>query len=367
MKVPVLRIVAVGEISPWGRQYLTALQEQDLIELSLEPNVPRFCKSIVPTAKPAVIFVENHPESRASIQSLRHCGRSLYIVWFGRAFTKEDFAYALDQRVYCVFENTRPDEKVVVEKLGQLSLNTESDFHFEQLIRAMKSIVVQAETDEVNLPILHEIKAAISKLESHGIRNEFNSLLDSPKGEQASHLPFHKTQDFGDALTTVHDLERTGVLWVKGASDNQEAKIEFLQGKIIAAVAGHTNGLKAIFRMFLWDTPRFLFNRKDAEDSVVVDHLEISIRHLVQQGEMLRERYERIRREIPPESIDLQMESQALHGDTSLPENDFSTLASIVEFENVSRILDFNQLPDVDIYESLIRLRKAKLIRVATK
>ena len=199
----------------------------------------------------------------------------------------------------------------------------------------------------------------------YGLKNEFSSTEEPKATKEGSHVPFYKTQNFGDALMTVHDLERTGVLWARGPVPEQEAKIEFLQGKIISAVTGDTTGLKAIYRVFLWDSPRFLFYRKDPNEAVLVEQLDASMRHLVKQGEMLRDRYEKIRKELPPDSIRLEIDSHALHKDTALAFVDFSTLASTVEFGVVAHILDYNPLPDVDIYESLIRLRKHKIVRVS--
>src|SRR5206468_806071 len=111
--------------------------------------------------------------------------------------------------------------------------------------------------DAAMSPLLHEFKTALGKVERAGtMSNEFlSAALDGGHGDKET-LPFARSQDIGDALFTVHDLERTGALWIRGNLAGQEGKVEFLQGKLVAATAGGVHGVKAIFRMFLWDEPR---------------------------------------------------------------------------------------------------------------
>jgi len=58
------------------------------------------------------------------------------------------------------------------------------------------------------------------------------------------------------------------------------------------------------------------------------------------------------------------LESSALHIGAQLSPDDFSALASVVEFGTIRHVLDYNELPDVTIFEALIRLRRSSLIRV---
>jgi hypothetical protein len=48
-----------------------------------------------------------------------------------------------------------------------------------------------------------------------------------------------------------------------------------------------------------------------------------------------------------------------------LSSEDFSALSSIVEFGRVGLVLNYNAAFDVHLYESLIRLKKNKLIKVS--
>ena len=125
----------------------------------------------------------------------------------------------------------------------------------------------------------------------------------------------------------------------------------------MSAHVGEVHGLKAIYRMFLWDEPRFLFNRQDSKDCQVEEQLPHAIKFIIQEGAELRKRYEALRRELPPDELRLQLEPTALHSGTALSPNEFFTLASVVEFEKIAAVVDYNPLCDVAIYESLIHLR----------
>jgi hypothetical protein len=79
----------------------------------------------------------------------------------------------------------------------------------------------------------------------------------------------------------------------------------------------------------------------------------------------MQEHYTKIRREIPPLSLKLNLDVSSVHTGTALAPNDFSTLSSVVECRKVGHVLNYNSLPDVEIYQSLIELKRAQLIRVA--
>ena len=65
-----------------------------------------------------------------------------------------------------------------------------------------------------------------------------------------------------------------------------------------------------------------------------------------------------------PKGLCLELDTQAMQLNSRLDDDLFSTLASIVEFGQLTQVLDYNELPDVNIYHSLIALRKMRLIRV---
>ncbi len=362
MKVPVCRVFSVGELTNWAKQFMNALQEAQLIDVTFETSVQRFCEGTTPNM--AVVFLENAPDVHKAIIKIRKSGRNSLIVWYGKLFAKEDLMFAMENRVYWILEGPRADERKVIETVKRVARNAELFQNFEQHFHSVKSILLQGDENETLKPVLQEIRTALSKLERTGLTNEYlgEHVDQAQKAEEK--LPFHQSQDLGDALMTVHDLERTGALWVRGALPNQEGKVEFLQGKIVAALSGDVRGMKAIYRMFLWDEPRFLFSRIDPQEYVFEDHLNISLKHFCEEAQDYRRRFEKIRRELPPAELRLELEPSALHAGTQLPPEDFSTLASVIEFGSVMEVVDFNPLPDAVLYESLIGLRKRNIIRV---
>ena len=105
--------------------------------------------------------------------------------------------------------------------------------------------------------------------------------------------------------------------------------------------------------------------RREPKDSISEDYIDVSLKYLCREGQAQRQKFEQIRRELPPQELVLELESASLHPDTGLSPHDFTTLATLVEFGRVSDVLDYNSLPDVSVYESLIHLKKQNLIRVA--
>jgi hypothetical protein len=363
MKVPTFRVLCLGEFTAWGRQFISALHGAHILEATYEPSVQHFIEA-GNRPMPQVIVVENVPESRQTIGKIRQLGKRAYLIWLGRSFTKEDMAFALDHRVYTTFESIRPDDKRVPEALKRLALSMGHVEQFEEISRSLKSILLQAE-GEIPKAVLSEIKSAVGKLEQFGLANEFSGMTVEMLSKNDGKIPLAKEQGLSDALSTVHNLERTGVLWVRGSTSGEEGKVEFLQGKIVSALAGEAHGIKAIFRMFLWDAPRFLFMRRDPREANVDEPVSQSLKYICSEGEEWKSRYEKIRREIPPADLKLELEPGSLHVGTNLDMVEFSTLASVVEFGTVSQILDYNQLPDVCLYEALIQLRRHNLIRVS--
>jgi hypothetical protein len=363
MRVPACKVIALGEITPWGKQFLGAMQNANIVELNVEPSVTRFCES-KSNSEVKIAFIENVIESRQWISKIRETRHRVYIVWFGRNFTREDLAFANETRVYQLFENLRPDDKKVLDTLVRLAGQVEHIAEYEQIARSLKAILLQAEP-ELSKPLLTEIKIAIGKLEKHALHNEMMSMAATEEDSEVK-LPFHKTQDLADALQTVQDLERTGVLWVRGNVAGEDGKVEFLQGKIVGSVSGEVRGQKALFRMFLWDEPRFMFTRRDPDSFTMDDELNVTLKFILTEGLALKARYDKIRRELPPFDLKLELEPNALHSGTALPTNYFTTLANVVEYGKVGKILDYSPLPDVMIYEALIRLRKENMIRVST-
>jgi hypothetical protein len=363
MNAPVCRIYSVGELTSWAKELLTTLQDAKVVEVTFETNVQRFCETIFPPTHLPIVFVENSADSRKILAKLRQVGKRVFLIWFGKSFSKEDLAFAMDCRVYSLFENARAEDEKMVLGIRKVSLHVAMAEQFDQLIHSLKALLLQGEEEEALNPLIGEFKTAVAKLERCALENEFVGGRPGAAGD--SRLPFYKTQELGDALSTVSDLERTGTLRVRGGLAGQEGRVDFLQGKIVAAQTGEARGLKAIYRMFLWDEPQFQFSRKDPRDVMLEEQLAEGMKFICDEGEAFKRRFKAFRHELPPPELKLELDPAALHTGTRMTHQEFSALASVVEMNRVSQVIDYNPMPDVIIYEALIALRKNHIIRVA--
>jgi len=366
MQTPLYRAYAIGDFSPWAKQILNEWQSDNLLHLTYNPSVEQFCNQSLTSEKSLLVLLENSPKSHLDIAQVRASEQNVLILWVGKSFSRDDLAFALEHRVYAILENPSLSEKEVQKSLFRAEGARAKRDQLRHLFQSLKSILLQTEPDEKNRSLLAEIKAAVTRIEKLSQSNEFFHLEPRKQDNEKSLLPLHQSQGLGDALLTISELERTGTLWVRGSQNDQEGKIDFIQGKITVAEAGAVNQLKAIYRMFLWDGVRFLFNRKNPEDTETNEIISLEMKSLVAEGEEQRTRFQMIKKELPPIHLKLDIEPRSLTTSLALSPIDFSTLTQVVDFNFVSDILDYSKNWDVDLFEGLIRLKKNGVIKILT-
>ncbi|MBI1862167.1 MAG: DUF4388 domain-containing protein [Deltaproteobacteria bacterium] len=355
------RVIVLGETTQWGKQFTAALQATQAFDFVFEALPEKFLES-TQVGHPQIVLIENLPGSRNVITKVRSGPRRVFLIWMGRSFTKEDLTFALENRVYGVFEDPKPEDPRMMKGLKGAAGNVEGAIQSEQILRSLKVVLLQHESD-TDKPFLTEIKTAIQKLERSSLQNEFASTQVVPVQKTEVAVPFHESQAFSDALVTVHELERTGVLRVRGGAQ-QEGTVEFLQGKLISANTGAVKGIKALYRMFLWDDTHFVFARRDVRSDSIQTDLNGELQEICDRGDELRERFQKIRKEIPPPSLVVAMEPKWMQISTTMTPHFFSTLSSVIEFGQVSLVMDYNPLSDVDVMENLIALKLCRAIKV---
>lgn len=362
MQPPLNQAYCVGEVTPWGEQFLKSLRDENLFEVHFE-NIDSLCTP-PPLNECVVVFVENGADSRNTLYRLRQSGRFAFLVWFGKSFSKEEISYAMEMRVYAVLENLCANDKKLVGRLSKLILVLDSNRKILQLLHHLKIGVLESENSSSDPLLLSEMKAAVTKLMEYQGQSDFASVA-SLKQLPENRLPFYSTQDMGDALMSLQSFERTGVLEIRGGRASEQGQVSFLQGKIIEAKVGTVSGLKAIYRMFLWNHPTFTFMRKNSQSFDLENPIPFNMETICAVGSALKGRFSKIAKDIPPSTLRLELDPKAFRGDTGLSREDFNTLASVVEFSLVSEIIDYNNQPDVILFESLVQLRRARMIRVA--
>lgn len=365
MKSPLCRIVSVGEASNWARQFLKGLQNESLAEVSFESNTQKYCE--LNSTAVAIVFVENAPDMKREITKIRNSSRPSLLVWFGKAFTKEDLQFAMENRIFLTLENPRHDDKKILEPLKKIARAAETMQQSYHYLTAIKTLCIEGEMYGDAKALFDDVKESTEKLERCvQISNEFLRDTRPKAGNDNERVTFNPNGELRDALYTINELERTGSLQIKGTFEGEVGRVEFLHGRLVSASTGSVRGLKALYRMFLWDEPRYSFERLDAGALWLEGELNVNLKHLSREGEDFRQKYNRIRKELPPKEIQIELEPSALHPQLELTREEFSTLSSVVEFGEVGKVVDFNPLPDVTIYEAMIALRKAKVIRVTT-
>lgn len=356
------RLTCLGSPSPWFKQFLGTLQQTGSFDIKFEAQVSAFLATPVPRSRVAAVILERSADAQETIETLRGSGRHCILIWAGKDFTKQDLVFAQKHRVHTVLESPRPDDANVLEQIRVAIGRAEASERAEGLIYSIKSVLLQLD-DAENGSVLAELKTGLMKFEKSALHSEF--LGEEGGVGTESHVPFHRGQAFADALLTVQDLERTGTLQVRGKQANLQGRVEFLQGRPVSAVCGEARGLKALFRMFLWEEAHFDFKRRAAQDAQVEEKMDLGLREICVEGEALCRRFDKIRSQLPPSQLRLSLEPSALHTGTKLDRPHFLTLSSVVELGKVSQILDYNPLPDVVLYECLIQLKRQGVIKVA--
>ncbi len=351
------RFTFIGTASPWMRQFLDSVAKAGPFDVHEEPGVEALLAKSKNRAE--VIVLEHSSHLKPMVAALRASGRKFVLLLIAQSLTKEEALFASEQRIHGLLEKPDPLSPHTLEQIRKAIAQSESAAHSEALLFSLKSSLLGLSGDTAEHSI-EEIRKGLLKVEKALTSNEFLGGAAGLAGE--TKLPFYKSQSFADALLTIEDLGRTGTLQVKSGA--LIGKVEFLQGRPTSATAGEARALKALFRIFLWESPEFTFSHQEAAAIRVRDAFEFSTSQMCREGETLCARFETIRAQIPPLSVRLQLDPASLTTQTKLGKDEFSTLASVVELGKVAEVIDYNPLHDVVLYECLIGLRRNGVIRV---
>lgn len=351
------RFTFIGAASAWMAQFLGALAKAGPFEIQNETSVESLLAKSKSRAE--VVVLEQSSEVKPIVSALRASGRKFVIVLVGQTLTKEETLFSIEHRIHSVLEKPDPFSPHTLGTFKKAIEQSENAAHSEALLFSLKSSLLSLSGESAEQSA-EEIRKGLLKVEKTLTTNEFLGNSTSSAGE--TKLPFYKSQSFADALLTIEDLGRTGTLEVKSGA--LVGKVEFLQGRPTSATAGEARAMKALFRMFLWESPEFTFHHQEAAAIRVRDAFDFSTSQMCREGETLCARFEKIRAQIPPLSVRLQLDPASLTTETKLAKDEFSTLASVVELGKVAEVIDYNPLHDVVLYECLIGLRRNGVIRV---
>ncbi len=126
-----------------------------------------------------------------------------------------------------------------------------------------------------------------------------------------------------------------------------------------------TRGLKAFLRIAKWEKGNFYFkNTISVSYPIESDLAYLGIQKLCSLAERSVEWYARMRKNLPSNDININFNLSAIDLKTSYSIPEFEVLCTIIEHEKVMDILNYNTNDDIDIYDSLIGLRKKGAITV---
>lgn len=356
-------LYSLGELSTWAESVLQAFESSTSEQIHRCADVQTLQSHAAASGGIPVVFVENGFGSQKWLRAMRDSRVRGLLLWFGKTFSKEDYAFAHQHRVYAVLEGISTADSKLQDVVARAEENAGSEVEMQHLLRTLKTAIMQRAGNDEETELLGELKTVVGKLEKCASANEFVGATKSQASD--TRLPLHQSAALADAMLTVADLERTGTLQISSRGLEQRGSIQFLQGKVVRAESGAVHGVKAIYRMFLWPDFQFQFIREQAIDVSVDESIAVPVRDLCIHGEKLQKEFNDIRQNVPPMNIRLELEAAALNATSRLEPDLFSCLASIVEFGKISQVLDYNDLPDVNLYKALIGLRRRRLIRVS--
>lgn len=161
------------------------------------------------------------------------------------------------------------------------------------------------------------------------------------------------------------------------ASIYDEGTLEFINEKeravlviknrnlVSAFITPGTRGLKAFLRLARWEKGSFHFkNTISVSYPIESDLAYLGIQKLCSLAERACEWYARMRKNIPSDDIRIRFNTGAIDLKTSYGSGEFETLCTVIEHEKIIDILNYNSNDDIDIYDSLINLRKKGAIEV---
>ncbi len=295
-------------------------------------------------------------------QHLPKLREQIPFLWIGisERNTPADHKFGLDWNAYQILIPSG-DPSHLSKKLQELSTAWDVRMQTERLFRGLKSQLIGS--NQIPQTVAQELKNAVIKLE-HSVRQTDRTFFPKQnEGQDSTNvIPFYQKQKFSEVLLTVHEFQKTGILKAVEPHTKQEGFVEFLQGSVVSSKVGQVRGVKALHRIFLWTDCRFSFRRIDPDQLHWDSDIPNDIFGLCKKGEEHAMRYQKFSSEIAPNGIQLRLNVAALGPKVELTPQAFSALSSIVEFGNVKDVLDYNPLPDVELHESLILLRKQNLV-----
>jgi len=149
---------------------------------------------------------------------------------------------------------------------------------------------------------------------------------------------------------------------------NNKANI-VIKNKVVvyASINDLILGHKAFLRIASWEEGSFLFRASIQVQYFVDSELSaIPADVLYSKAKGCRKWFETYYKLIPPSSIKIGINKAIAQFDVNFTPKELNVLCTIIEFSPITDIIDSNDLPDIEIYEAIIELRKKNALEVWT-
>lgn len=197
--------------------------------------------------------------------------------------------------------------------------------------------------------------------EIYGIARKLSILGDEdlPEATEAARTSFGEA-DLETYFTSLLYTQASGEVQVR--SGHRRALVYFNAGVINHAVSGAVNGIKALLRAVMWTDAEWSFIPKK-EHGELHDTLKLNLLGLTRTVQEARKVLARVQPFIPPQGVSLYVDSQAFIKKDAWSVSEARVLASVAEYVLVRDVLNYCPLPDMEIYDTLIALRKQGLVK----
>jgi hypothetical protein len=197
--------------------------------------------------------------------------------------------------------------------------------------------------------------------EIYGIARKLSILSDEDleEGSDERRVSFSDA-DLESYCASLLYTQASGELQVR--SRHRRALVYFYGGVIIHAVSGAVHGLKALLRAVMWPDAEWTFFPKK-EHGELHDSLRLSLLGFTQALQEAQKIHKKVQPFVPPPGVELLVEPQIFMKKEIWTNSEAKVLASVAEYALVRDVLNYCPLPDMEIYDTLITLRKQGLLK----
>lgn len=197
--------------------------------------------------------------------------------------------------------------------------------------------------------------------EIYGIARKLSILGDEEFSESTDGRRVSFSE--GDLETYFTSLLYTQAIGeVQVRSGHRRALIYFDGGVISHAVSGAVSGVKALLRSVMWADAQWTFASKK-EHAELHDTLKLNLLGFTRTVQEAKKILKNVQPFMPPPGVSLLVEPQAFLKKESWTVSEARVLAGVAEYALVRDVLNYCPLPDMEIYDTLISLRKQGLLK----